>query len=142
MSFEKGKVKAELGGVLTKGVVTWATYKSRYAQKLFDQHSTHIWARDSTCCRVTCSYSQQQQKCTFMHILQLHAKMCNKLIRKLTSYHSSYWCCLHRPCFDLCLKLTNVSYTVYCSCGPSFFSLVFGEEQKQLCEFQFVILMY
>ena len=62
-----------------------------------------------------------------MHILQLHAKMCNKLIRKLTSNHSSYWCCLHRPCFDLCLKLTNFSLcsAVYCSCGPSSFSLPF-----------------
>ena len=79
-----------------------------------------------------------------MHILQLHAKMCNKLIRKLTSIHSSYWCCLHRPCFDLCLKLTNFSLcsAVYCSCSPSFLVSLVCKEQKLLCEFQFVILIY
>ena len=43
-------------------------------------------------------------------VCTLYIFISNKLRRTLTSNHSSYWCCLHKPCFALWLKLTNVSF--------------------------------
>ena len=81
--------------------ILWNRYNGYwYFESVLWERESKNWVRRSP---------DQQQKCTFMHILQLHPKMFNKWTRKLTSNHSSYWCCLHRPCFDICLRLTNVS---------------------------------
>ena len=47
---------------------------------------------------------------TFKHTHTSYIFISNKSTRTLTSNHSSYWCCLHKPCFALWLNLTNVSF--------------------------------